>query len=194
MGYVMEIKRILQVFGAASGLFCVWEQTKVAFIPEGPPPPEFYLLPWAWEETVNAMPSLGYPIAGSFSNSRMEGIVQGKLSSSIAKYRDKHLSLSARVVVANSLILSTLWYLLTLWAGDLAFLTKLQKQIDLFVWAGKSRVNRQTATQCKTRGGLGLFLVEEQFRAIAGNLMIWLLGPGDHLLREILCGHIKELS
>lgn len=194
MGYMMEIKRILQVFGAASGLVYVWEQTKAAFIPEAPPPPEFYLLPWAWEETVNATPSLGYPIASSFSSPRMEETVQGKLSSTITRYRGRHLSLSARVVVANSLIMSTLWYLLTLWAGDLALLNKLQKQIDNFVWAGKSRVNRQTATQSKALGGLGLLSVEEQYRAIAGNLMIWLLGPDDHLLREILCGHIKELS
>lgn len=45
MSYVMECKRILQLFGAASGLHCMWEQTKAAFIPSGPPPPEFWLLP-----------------------------------------------------------------------------------------------------------------------------------------------------
>lgn len=38
MHYVMECKRILQLFGSASGLQCIWEHTKAAFIPGGPPP------------------------------------------------------------------------------------------------------------------------------------------------------------
>lgn len=82
---------------------------------------------------------------------------------------------------------------ITRWAGDLAFLTKIQRQIDVFVWAGKSRVDRNTITKSKAKGGMGLLSVMDQFRSIAGNLMIWLLSPGKHPLREILCAHIGEL-
>lgn len=172
MGYIMEIKRILGVFGAASGLICVWEQTKAAFIPSGPPPPAFWLLPWAWEVEIQATPLLGYPIASQFSSLKMEEMVQSKITMSITKHR----------------------YLLTLWAGELTFLAKIQKQLDSFVWAGKSRVNKATVTQGKAGGGIGLLSVEDQYRSIAGNLMIWILGPDKHLLRKILCTHIQELS
>lgn len=133
-------------------------------------------------------------VASRFSSIRMEERVTNKVSSCINKHRGRHLSLAARIVVANSLILTTLWYLLTLWARKLSFFAKIQCQLDTFVWAGRARVNRNTGTQRKCMGGLGLLSVEEQYRAIAGNFMIWLLGTGDHLLRDILCTHIRDLS
>lgn len=169
MSYVMECRRILQLFGAASSLHCIWEQTRAAFIPSGPSPPVFWLLPWTWEENSHASNMLGYPVTSHFSSSGMEEIVQAKLITGITRYKGCHLSLAAKVVVANLLILSTLWYLLTLLAGDLAFLTKIQQQINLFVWAGKSRVDRNTITQSKAKGGMGLLCVLDQFRSIAGN-------------------------
>lgn len=36
--------------------------------------------------------------------------------------------------------------------------------------------------------------VVEQYRAMTGNLMVWILGPGVHPLRSILQAHIKDLS
>lgn len=186
MEYIMECKQILHHFGAASGLRCVWEHTIAAFIPGGPPPPNFWLLPWSWEENANATEKLGFPIASSISPHQLEAMIQTKLTTSIQKYKGRHLSLAARIVVANSLILSTLWYLLTLWAGDLACLTTIQKQIDHFVWNSKPRMDRQTVTQGKSKGGLGLLLVQEQYRAIVGNLMLWIMGPGGHPLQTIL--------
>lgn len=37
-------------------------------------------------------------------------------------------------------------------------------------------------------------LIIEQYRAIAGNLMLWALRPGNHPLRLILGGHLRNLS
>lgn len=90
--------------------------------------------------------------------------------------------------------MSTLWYLLTLWAGDLAFLKTIQKQIDQFVWNGKPRVDTRSVTQSKAKGGLGLISVQEQYTAIVGNLMLWIMGPGGHPLQAILRSHIHALS
>lgn len=50
MGSVLHLKAILETFSVASGLHCVWEKTKAAFIPGGAPPMEFWLLPWTWKE------------------------------------------------------------------------------------------------------------------------------------------------
>lgn len=51
---ILECQRILTVFGAVSGLLVIWEKTIAAFIPGGPPPAQFWLLPWKWEENSNA--------------------------------------------------------------------------------------------------------------------------------------------
>lgn len=194
MRYVRKVKEILDIFGDASGLLCVWEKTKAAYIPGGPPPMISRPLPWSWEVDANATKLLGFPTASSFSSTQMEEQIQTKISTSITKLQARHLSLDGRVTAANCLILGSIWYILTLWAGDLAFLTKLQKHIEAFVWAGKARVNRNTTTQCKAKGGLGLMLISEQYQALARNLLVWALGPGDHPLRLLLFAHLRELS
>lgn len=54
----------------------------------------------------------------------METQVMATIESRLAKVRGRHLSLAARVTVANGLILSSIWYIVTLWAGDLSFLQR----------------------------------------------------------------------
>lgn len=121
---------------------------------------------------------LGIFMAAGFSVSLMENQALSKVDACIAKMSDKHLSLAARVIVANGLILSSLWYLITLWAGDLAFFTRLQNKIEAFVWAGRRRVDMNTIAQCKLGGGLGLLTILDQYKAIARGIMILTLGPG----------------
>lgn len=87
-----------------------------------------------------------------------------------------------------------IWYLLAVWAGSRAFLLKLQKIIDAFVWAGRSRVNRGTVALPKDEGGLDLMGVESQYYAISANFMLWLMKQEPHPLRSILWGHIAEAS
>lgn len=120
------------------------------------------------------------------------------IDSRLGKMRNKHLALATRVTVANGLILSAIWYTLTLWAGEMAFLQKIQKRIESFVWAGRPRVDRNTISQTRSRGGLGLISVANQYRAMIGNLisnlMVWIVGPETHPLRTILQSHMCDLS
>lgn len=194
MIYVIRCRKLLTTFGNASGLKFLWEQTVASFIPEGPPPLEFWLLPWKWEETANASPHLGFPVAGEFLVDLIEAQVLARIKARLVKLQGKFLSLAARITVANGLILSSLWYLITLWPGDLEFFNLIQKRLAAFVWAGRPRVDRNTICQSKARGGLGMLSIIEQYRAMAGKLMVWILGPGTHPLRTILRAHIQELS
>lgn len=170
--YIMKLKEILNLFAAASGMHCAWDKTKAAFIPGGPPPMDYCLYPWKWEENATASKSLGFPLASDFSTTLMEIQNQTTIDSRIKKLSKRQLSLAGRVTAANALIMGSIWYIITLWAGDLAFLSKRQRKVEHFVWAGKSRVNRNASTQSKSQGGLGLILIIEQYRAIAGNIMI----------------------
>lgn len=135
-----------------------------------PTPALFWLLPWHWEEDVNATRYLGFPVVGRFSPGLLRTQIQASITSSLNKMKLRHLTLAGRVLVANSLILSSIWFFLILWAGDFTFFTQLQSQIDYFVWGGRSRVSRNAVTQPKSDGGLGLLLIVEQYRAIIGIL------------------------
>lgn len=189
-----EGRRLLKMFGQASGLECAWDQTVAAFIPGGPPSPDFWLESWTWEDDSGASNLLGFPIAQSVSASRMVEIILEKLDNKLAKFESFHLSLPARIIVANSIILGSIWYLITLWAGDLSFLNQIQSRIDRFIWAGRPRVRRATVTNPKAMGGLGLLSVMDHFNAMIGNLMLWILSDSFHPLQRILQQHITSLS
>lgn len=106
--YVSPCHWILQLFGVVSWLQCVWE-------PEDPPPMDFYLgngktpstplSSWAFQLLLNSHFSL------------METQVMAKLDTLFAKVNGQQLALAAHVIVTNGWILSSLWYIITLWAG-----------------------------------------------------------------------------
>lgn len=194
MIYITRCRILLQTFGAVSGLQFLWEQSVAVYIPEGPIPLEFRPLPWKWEDSTNASPLLGLPVAAGFSVPLMESQVMGKIDARIDSLRGKHLALAARVTVANGLVLSSIWYILTLWAGDMGFFQKIQRKLEAFIWAGRPRVDRNTISQSRARGGLGVLSVADQYRAMTGNIMMWILDQGEHPLRLILQSHIQDLS
>lgn len=194
MCYTLELQRILHCFGEATGLVCAWNKTVASAIPAGPPPAALWLLPWSWEDDENASPLLGAPTAQTIAVEPLETSVLSKLENTLEKLRTRKLALAARITVANSLLLGCIWYLIVVWAGARTFLTKLQRLIDAFVWAGRPRVDRYTIALPKAAGGLGLLGVEAQYNALTSNTMLWLLMEGDHPLQQILRGHVHQAS
>lgn len=134
--YILELQRILHILGTALGLFGAWNKTHASPIPAGPPPMELWMMSWIWEDDSNATPLLGPPVKQSFSTDRVENALMSKLEGRIAKLRNRQLALAARIIVANALLLGSLWYLIVVWAGKRSFLAKLQRVIDCFVWTG----------------------------------------------------------
>lgn len=117
-----------------------------------------------------------------------------KLEGRIRKLNERHLTLAARIVIANSLLLGCIWFMLTVWAGKNVFLKKLQSIVDKFVWKGRSRIRGTTTALPKANGGLNLLRVEEQYKAFSGNFMMWLMMSDMHPLRSILQNHIQSAS
>lgn len=192
--YILEVKRILHVFGKASGLICAWDKTVAAMIPAGPPPMPLWLFPWKWEHDAIATLLLGAPAAQTIVVQSIEHRLVTKMESKIVTLNARKLSLAARIIVANSLLLGCIWYLITVWAGERAFLGRLQRIVDKFVWAGRSRVDRATVARPRAAGGLGLLGVEAQFHALSSRTMLWILGEGNHPLQVILRSHIHDAS
>lgn len=192
--YIEEFKRLLFWFGLLSGLHCAWEKIVASFIPARPPPPALYLLPWTWEDNTTTSPLLGVPMAETIALERLQSFLTKKLESRISKYQQIALSFAARVLVANSLILGCIWYLLILWAGEERFLKRLQQMVDSFIWQGRNQVARATITLGTAEGGLGQIGIVAQYRAVTGSLIIWVTMSGHHPLRSILRGHIETLS
>lgn len=160
MNNIMMFKDILKRFGNVSGLRFIWEKTKAVYI-GGQPSSELRSFPWTWEDLSNATKVFGFPMACEFAVDLTEALLNAKIDRCLDKMSLRQLTLAGKITVANSLILSTVWYFITLWPGDFQFFMKIQGRIEAFIWAGRSRVNRNTITLSKARGGLGLLLIEE---------------------------------
>lgn len=192
--YILAFQCILIQFGKVSGLHFAWEYTVASYIPARPPPPELRILRWKWEDNNTASPLVGAPVAQSIAQGRLEGILLEKIAKRINKIKERGLTLAARIVVANSLIMGCLWYFLILWAGDAKFLKRLQREVDRFIWGGRSWVAGAICTLKKMEGGLGLINIAAQYRALSGTLMIWVALQGEHPLWMILQSHIGGVS
>lgn len=192
--YIEEFRRILTWFAELSGLYCDWGKAVAACIPAGPPPLALSHLTWKWEDNSTVSPILGVPMAQSVAQECLETSLIRKVETRISKYQSLALSFAARLLVANCMILGCLWYLLIKWAGKEQFLSRLQRLVDRFVWNGRNRVARATVTLEKTEGGLGQIDIAAQYRALTCLLIIWVTMPRTHPLREILRGHIGQMS
>lgn len=139
---------------------------------------------------ANATKSLGIPTAQLLLVERIKSSLVAKVEGKIEKLRVRHKALAARIVIANSLLIGCLWYMLMVWAGKVECLRKLQRIIEKFVWAGRSRVNRATTALPRSKGGLNLMGVEIQYQALIRNFMLWIMKEETHPLRSLLRLHI----
>lgn len=192
--YIVEFHRILTEFGNVSGLKFSWEQTIASYIPGGPLPPSLGLLPWKWEDNGNASKTIGIPTAMTIAMRRLEELILTKLESKLSKFKSYCLTLAARIVVANGIVMGCLWFLLIMWAGEATFLRKLQNLVDNFVWTRRSRVLGAIISLPPAEGGLGLISITNQYKALSGLIMIWVSMIDQHPLRGILQGHITHAS
>lgn len=104
--------------------------------------------------------------------------------------------LSAHVVIANHLIVSMLWYTLSLWVGLDLGIKCLQSIITRFIWTqNKSTcftVDLLTIFLFKLDGGLGLISIA-QVIALASKLMVWAMSTGNHQIKTILQQKFRKL-
>lgn len=199
MTFIQNCKDTLDSFGHASGLFVDWSKTNAALIPSRPVPADFLELGWKWETSSSATKLLGIHMAQLISEEKMTEFVTSRLEQEIIRWRKHTTTLMGRIAIVNHLILSQLWYTLTVWTGKMSTLENLQRMIVKFIWrgqnpAGRARVNINTLTKPRNMGGLGLISIPHQVRALAGGFFTWAIKAGDHPLRRLLQHRIRELS
>ena len=106
------------------------------------------------------------------------------------------LSLAGRVVVANQVLLATMWYITSCWVFSSSCISQIQRLIRNFLWSGRegqptrAKVAWTMVTRPLAEGGLGLIDLIEQSRAFLRKLMVKGLLPSSEPWKELLLQRI----
>lgn len=104
-----------------------------------------------------------------------------------------HLSFARRIVVANQVLLATMWYITSYWIFSSSCISQVQWLIKNFLWSGRDGLLAGLDTVITlplSQGGLGIVDPADQSMALLGKLVVRVLLPGvepwkDFLLRRI---------
>jgi hypothetical protein len=151
-------------------------------------PPNTAQLDWLWKEPSDPLTMLGFFFTRGLTTDVMFESLVEKLQHRLTKWSTFPLTLQGKVVVANHLILSGLWYVLTLNTLHPKRLHQLQAMVVSFIWGGRQqcgrhRVSKDILLLLRSQGGLGLLDLTQQAHALGQRVFLWALQPGDHPLQ-----------
>lgn len=114
-----------------------------------------------------------------------------KIRKKLTYWINIHLSLAGRITIANSVLLSTLWFFICIWGGSLHAIRKIRAMIRDFLWSGttnRSRARISWTDCCASRlvGGLNLVDPEEALHALAVKWILKAMLPGGSNLQFLL--------
>ena len=103
-----------------------------------------------------------------------------------------NLSLAGRIIVANHVLLSTLWHAVSVWMFDKQAIRTVKASIRRFLWAGMrkdkaaAKVSWSTLILPKSKGVLGLIEPELQSRALLCKVLVRSLLHGNELWKTLI--------
>jgi len=159
------LMKILYRYGRASGAKINLTKSSLLAIgtqetPDGP-----YIIPWARDgESVTY---LGCLLGNRINTEEKWNEIMRKLQISASLWSTMGLSLKGRIMTANVMMCSRLWYHARLLPMSDKTMKNFTKIIMKFIWKGKhNRVAAGTCTQAINQGGLNLIDIQQMVDAI----------------------------
>ena len=110
------------------------------------------------------------------------------------------LSLAGREMVANQVLLATMWYVTSCWIFSSSCISQVQRLIRNFLWSVKNRdatrakVAWPVITLPTSHGGLGIVDPACQSRALIDKFVVLSLLPGAELWKMLLLHRLRECT
>jgi hypothetical protein len=102
-----------------------------------------------------------------------------------------NLSLVDKILVANQVLLSSMWYLAACWNPNPRMCNQIRGMVRNFIWGGKAsntraKVKWGSLTLPLSSGGLGIIDPKAQSEALFAKLLVRGFAPGGEPWKEIL--------
>ncbi len=125
------------------------------------------------------------PPAANFE--KMMVSLKGKLVS----WSNNRLSLAGRILVANQVLLASMWYIAASWNPSPRMCSQVRGVVRNFIWGGRdapahTKVKWSTMVIPITQGGLGIIDPKAQSEALLAKLLTKGLAPGGEPWKELL--------
>jgi len=131
------------------------------------------------------------PIEANFD--KMMTALKGKL----INWSHSNLSLAGRILVANQVLMASMWYLAASWNPNPRMCSQVRGVVRNFIWGGKAapsqaKVKWDTLTLPIAKGGLGIIDPKTQSEALLAKLLVWGLAPGEEPWKELIRHHTDQ--
>ena len=146
---------------------------------------------WKWAEEGDLSKLLGTPFGLNLNTPDVDKFLHNKISKKLDYWSTMKLSLGGRIVICNQVLLSTLWFFITVWGSSNKILTKIRGAIKNYLWSGKEQLTRTRVSwrECclkKKHGGLGLVDPETAKISLLCKWIVKAMEPGDSNLQLML--------
>ena len=192
LGHVSSLVNILHSFSSASGLLINWAKSGAYWIGRtGQLPAWAHTFGWAWVPEGNISKLLGTPFGLSLSTIDVDQFLIDKIRNKLNYWTSTKLSLAAKRLIVNQVLMSTMWYFIGVWAGSKNAIKQIQALLRDYLWSGReyrarARVAWETCTKKLREGGLSLIDPHVALNCLMGKWLIKACEPGDSNLLTFL--------
>jgi hypothetical protein len=193
-GEERNLRRLIQLldeFSMASGLHINWDKSVAYWFSPNPAPPWLatFAFPWAQDGALSKL--LGTAFGLNLAIQDVDSFLYDKVTKKLRYWVTTKLSLAGRAVIVNSVLMSTLWFFVSIWGGSREVIRKIKGHLRNFLWCRadhrcRMRVRWQDCCAHKNAGGLGLIDAEDALVALASKWVLKSLAPGSSSIQILL--------
>lgn len=131
-----NLRHQLDLFGRALRLWINWDKSFAYWLASAAPLNWLLHLecPWAEENNLNKL--LGTPFGINPLTTDVDSFLRAKITKEFTFWTYVHFSLASRSFIVNSVLLSSLWYFLSIWGGVHQGPSGNSQGLRNFLWSG----------------------------------------------------------
>ena len=194
---LQRTEHLVEDFCEAAGAKINWDKTQGLWFSKQEKPRWQPHADFMWVPDGTMFKYLGFMMGRSISKGAQLAHVQAKINKKLNQWSRSKLSFAGRILVANQVLLATMWHSVSCWIMDPTGLHSIKAAIRGFIWSGKdnpraaARVSWSWLTQPRAKGGLGLIDPLMQSRALLAKMVVRCLLPGKGCWKVLLRNRLQ---
>ena len=197
---LLNLQQAVTNFCDASGALINWDKSMGFWVASTSPPQDVPTPGFSWVPRGKAVRYLGCQVGLDLSAEDMVAPLLLRVRNKLLYWDTTNLSLPGRVVVANSVLLASIWYVASTWLFSRSIILKLQRLVRNFIWGASlgsravAKVSWSVLIRPISEGGLGLIDPMLQSKALLAKHVVRAFMPGDELWKKLWLWYLSNIK